>query len=84
MEISQEVGEILAREDEDFHEGMQSGHQPHDHSCPFCYLPLRYCCSSVDSGVPKIDIVVLSWDIEVMLPLFSRLRTIAKHHANLF
>ena len=58
MEISQEVGEILAREDEDFHEGMQSGHQPHDHSCPFCYLPWRYCCSSVDSGVPKIDIIV--------------------------
>lgn len=29
-EISQEVGEILAREDETFHEGMPSGHQPHD------------------------------------------------------
>lgn len=41
MEISQEVGEILARKDEDLHEGMQSGHQPHDHSWPLCYPPLR-------------------------------------------
>lgn len=57
-EISQEVGEVLAREDENLHEVMPSGHQPHDCSQPSCYLSLRECCFSVDPHVPKIAIGV--------------------------
>lgn len=53
-EISQEVGEILGRENENLQEGMQSGPPRHDHTQGFCYLSLIECSFSVDPGIPKI------------------------------